>query len=223
MNTSSTREAALPASWLNPLAGPAAATHPRGMSERPAPADATPAAPEDLIERSRRGSREAFGELVRQFEGRIFHYLAQLTGNAHDAQDLTQDTFVKAWRGIGRFESSGSFTSWLFIIARRTALNHFRSRRHESNAEAPEEIDETTPARVFEESEERASLWSLARRLKPAQYEALWLRYGEGFSVEEAARVMRTNPLRVRVLLHRGRAALGRLLEQRATREKTGQ
>jgi DNA-directed RNA polymerase specialized sigma24 family protein len=76
---------------------------------------------------------------------------------------------------------------------------------------------------VFEESEERASLWSLARRLKPAQYEALWLRYGEGFSVEEAARVMRTNPLRVRVLLHRGRAALGRLLEQRATREKTGQ
>jgi len=190
------------------------------MSDRPATADATSAAPEALIDQSRRGSREAFGELIRQFEGRVFNYLAQFTGNAHDAQDLTQDTFVKAWRGIGRFQSSGSFSAWIFIIARRTALNHFRSRRHESTSEPPEEIDESTPARMFEESEERASLWALARKLKPAQYEVLWLRYGEGLSVQETARVMRTNPIRVRVLLHRGRAALAPLLEQRAAREK---
>ena len=71
---------------------------------------------------------------------------------------------------------------------------------------------------MFQESEERASLWALARRLKPAQYEALWLRYVEGFSIAEAARVMRTNPIRVRVLLHRGRAALGELLEQKDPR-----
>lgn len=206
------------AAWLNPLTGGNPATACPAMVEHASSADAAAAVPEELIELSRRGSREAFGELVRQFEGRIFNYLTKLTGHAHDAQDLTQDTFVKAWRGIGRFKTSGSFNAWLFIIARRTALNHFRSRRHESNSEAPEEIDETTPAHVFQESEERASLWALARRLKPAQYEALWLRYVEGFSIAEAARVMRTNPIRVRVLLHRGRAALGELLEQKDPR-----
>ncbi len=209
------------ATWPNPIPAEKTAmicpamVEPMPAAESGARANANDAVSEELIERSRHGSREAFGELVRQFEGRIFSYLAKLTGHSHDAQDLTQDTFVKAWRGIGRFKASGSFNAWLFIIARRTALNHFRARKHESNSEVPEEIDETTPAQVFENNEERASLWALARQLKPAQYEALWLRYGEGFSVEESARVMRTNPIRVRVLLHRGRTALATLLNEK--------
>lgn len=204
---------------LNPLAAPERAEQRRPMSAR-STAGETPDALAELVVRARRGDREAFGELVTQFEGRIFHYLRQFTAGAHDAEDLTQDTFVKAWRGIARFESTGSFSSWLYTIAKRTALNHLRSRKHESGAEAPEEIDATTPAQVCEAGEEQDSVWTLARKLKPAQYEALWLRYGEDFSIEETARVMRTNQIRVRVLLHRGRAQLARLLEQRTAREQ---
>lgn len=208
-----------PALLLNPLAAPRPAEQRRPMSERKPAAETIPDAVPGLVRQARRGDREAFGELVRLFEGRIFNYVCQFTVNAHDAEDLTQDTFVKAWRGIARFESTGSFTSWLYTIAKRTALNHLRSRKHESGTEAPEEIDATTPAHVCESGEERDSVWTLARKLKPAQYEALWLRYGEDFSIEETARVMRTNQIRVRVLLHRGRAQLARLLEQRASRE----
>jgi RNA polymerase sigma-70 factor (ECF subfamily) len=81
------------------------------------------ATPEELVERSRRGSREAFGELVRQFEGRIFNFLAQLTGNAHDAQDLTQEFFA---RFLGRNylaradRQRGKFRAFLL-----TSLKHF--------------------------------------------------------------------------------------------------
>lgn len=208
-----------PALMLNPLAAPRPAEQRRLMSERQSAAEETLDAVSELVGQARRGDREAFGELVQIFERRIFNYLCQFTSNTHDAEDLTQDTFVKAWRSIARFESTGSFSSWLYTIAKRTALNHLRSRKHESGAEAPEEIDATTPAHICESGEERDSIWSLARKLKPTQYEALWLRYGEDFSIEETARIMRTNQIRVRVLLHRGRAQLACLLEQRALRE----
>lgn len=177
------------------------------------------AAVERLVAQAKGGSVEAFGELVEQHEARIFNFLRQFTGNTHDAQDLTQDTFVKAFRSLGRFNAVGSFSSWLFVIAKRTALNHLRDHRRESTEEAPEGIDFNNPAQAFAESEERAGLWSVARKLKPAQFEALWLRYAEGFSVAETARVMRTNQIRVRVLLHRGRAQLAKLLEAQVARE----
>lgn len=210
---------AAPVLILNPLAASRPTAQRRPMSDRKLAAEATPDAVSELVGQARRGDREAFGDLVRQFERRIFNYVCQFTINAHDAEDVTQDTFVKAWRSIARFESTGSFSSWLYTIAKRTALNHLRSRKHESGAEVPDQIDTATPAHACEAGEERDSIWSLARKLKPTQYEALWLRYGEDFSIEETARIMRTNQIRVRVLLHRGRAQLARLLEQRASHE----
>jgi RNA polymerase sigma-70 factor (ECF subfamily) len=169
---------------------------------------------DELVRRSRGGSTEAFGELVELYQDRIFNYLCGLCGNPHDAEDVAQETFVKAFRAMRRFDSSGSFTSWLFVIARRTALNHFRAHRRFSAEPVPEEVDGRDPARLLEQAEAQQSVWAIARRLKPDQYEALWLRYGEGFSIAEAARIMKTNQIRVRVLVHRARAQLGKLLDR---------
>lgn len=168
---------------------------------------------EPLVERARQGDLDAFGELVRLHQDRLFHFLRQITGNDHDAEDVAQETFLKAYRSLGRFQRSSSFTAWLFTIGKRTALNHLRDHRREITAEeTPEQIDFTTPAQAFAEAEARSDFWAVARRLKPAQFEALWLRYAEGFSIAETARIMRTNPIRVRVLLHRGRGRLGEWL-----------
>jgi RNA polymerase sigma-70 factor, ECF subfamily len=195
------------------LAWPGVAPAP--MREPPDRGTLDGASLEVLVEHARQGSTEAFGELVRLHEERLFNFLRQITGNDHDAQDLAQDTFVKAFRSIARFQGSGSFTAWLFTIGKRTALNHLRDHRREVTEEAPEQIDFTTPAQAFAEAEERAGLWEMARRLKPDQFEVLWLRYAEGFSVAETARIMRTNQIRVRVLLHRGRGRLAQWLEAR--------
>jgi RNA polymerase sigma-70 factor (ECF subfamily) len=166
----------------------------------------------DLAQRAREGCRDAFELLVSRHERQIYNYLHQLTGNQHDAEDLAQETFLKAYRGIHRYDASFAFATWLFTIAKRTAYSHFRSAGRAAEYPAKNQVDCTNPATVLEEKDERDSLWTLARRLKQNQYEALWLRYGEGFSVAETAQIMNTNQIHVKVLLHRARAMLAKWL-----------
>ena len=165
---------------------------------------------EQLAARSRAGCRESFELLVEHFERRLFHFLYQMTRNRHDAEDLTQVTFLKAYQNISTYESQHAFSAWLFTIAKRTALNHCRGKR--LVAELPEDLEAETenPSVVLEKKDEHFAIWQSAKSLKPDQSEALWLRYGEGFSITETARIMNTNSIRVRVLLHRARTALAK-------------
>jgi RNA polymerase sigma-70 factor (ECF subfamily) len=177
--------------------------------------DQTEQASERLAERSKAGCFDSFEQLVARYESQIFNFLRQFTGNHHDAEDLTQETFVKAYRNLHRYNSSFSFATWLFTIARRTAASHFRSAYRFEELPASEESIEESPATALERKDERNSVWRLVRTLKPKQAEALWLRYAEGFSVAETARIMRTNQIHVKVLLHRARCNLSKTLTQR--------
>ncbi len=167
-----------------------------------------------LVEAAKGGSVEAFSELMLQYEKRIYNFLWQWVRSSHDAEDLTQETFLKAFRNIRRLDSAGVFCAWLFTIARRTASNHFRALKPKEELSDDTECSEENPAEALERKEEGESVWRLARRLKPAQFEVLWLRYGEGFSVQETARIMNTNQIRVKVLLHRGRKELAQSLQR---------
>jgi len=168
--------------------------------------------PEALVDQCKAGSRDAFSLLVERYQNRLFNYLCRLTGNAHDAEDLTQETFLKVYRSLHRFNSGQGFTTWLFTIAKRTAYNHFRSTKKSQDPPAEEAVDSDDPSTLLAQKDEKLSLWKIAGALKPDQYEALWLRYGEGFSVAETATILRTNQIRVRVLLHRARKALAERL-----------
>ena len=174
--------------------------------------DQTEPSSEQLAERCKAGCRDSFELLVEQYEKRIFNFLRQFMGNAHDAEDVTQETFMKAYQSIHRYEPSYAFTTWLFTIAKRTAISHFRSRKPTEELLEMAETDAETPSVVLERKDEQRSIWDLARRLKPKQYEALWLRYGEGFSIAEIARIMNTNQIHVKVLLHRARGHLSKTL-----------
>jgi RNA polymerase sigma-70 factor (ECF subfamily) len=157
------------------------------------------------------GSIEDFEQLVHAYEARIYGFLRRHLGNAHDAQDITQETFVRAWRGIHRFDPARDFTIWIFVIARRAAANHFRARRpHEK---LPDDL--AADAHAPGAADEAAALWSAAKKLKPAHYEALWLRYAEDFSVAETARVMGLTTIHVKVILHRARKELARYLQRK--------
>lgn len=167
------------------------------------------------IRAAQAGSREAFGALVDIYGARILNYLHQLTGNRHDAEDLTQDTFLKAHRCLGTVRNPDAFAGWLFTIARRTALNHFRAARF--TEELPEEIPlhGVDPASLAAERDDHDDLWNVARTLKREYFEVLWLRYAEGLSIQETARVLRRTSLHIRVRLHRARLLLARRLEGR--------
>lgn len=187
-------------------------------------AEAPESSDEALVLQCQAGSHEAFEILVTRFEARIYHFLRGLVRNDHDAEDITQVAFVKAWRNIQTFHSPGAFSAWLFLIAKRSALNHLRTHRL-SEMVAEDEfglegaVDFNDPSRALTQKDDSGALWALARQLKPNQYEALWLRYGEGFSIAETAQIMETNQIRVKVWLHRGRAHLAKLLGQREKRK----
>ncbi len=171
--------------------------------------------PEQLARRCQEGCGESFAQLVAHFEQRIFNYLLRILRNEHDAEDVTQDTFLKAFRNMQRYNAMCSFSTWLFTIAKHTALNHIRSAKRVEKLEPTEDVDYRNPAGAAEQAETASTVWQAARALKPQQYEVLWLRYAEGFSIEEAARIMGLNPIYAKVILHRARNALARKLQHR--------
>ena len=179
-----------------------------------APEAAAESYAERLAELCQGGCQEAFSRLVDLLHARIFNFLVQISGNREDAEDLTQETFVRAFRGMDRYTPGRPFAPWIFTIARRAACSHYRSKRmFEPLPDEPSLLPShnETPATLLVRQDDATSLWALARRLKPKQFEALWLRYAEDLSVSEVAGVMQTNSLHVRVLLHRARLELERL------------
>jgi RNA polymerase sigma-70 factor (ECF subfamily) len=179
-------------------------------NERTAPAP-IPCASDDLkqIREAQNGSLTAFEVLVEKHHARIYNFIWQFVRNQHDAEDLTQDTFVKAYRAISRFDAKYSFTAWLFTIARRTAINHYQRAKITEELSSDLTTGTTDPADSAAAKDHAESIWKVAERLlKPKQYEALWLTYGEGFSNVETAQIMRNNPIYVKVLLHRAREVL---------------
>lgn len=83
----------------------------------------------DDLSRARQGDRAAFGALVRQYQRRVYATALHILGNHGDADDVAQETFVRAYRGIRTFDGRSDFFTWLYRITVNTALNHVRSNK----------------------------------------------------------------------------------------------
>lgn len=83
----------------------------------------------DDLARARQGDRAAFGALVRRYQRRVYATALHILGNHGDADDVTQETFVRAYRGVRSFDGRSDFFTWLYRITVNTALNHVRSNK----------------------------------------------------------------------------------------------
>jgi RNA polymerase sigma-70 factor, ECF subfamily len=164
---------------------------------------------EQLAAKAQAGCLVSFERIVDLNKDRLFTFLVQFLGNAHDAEDVTQEAFIKAYRNLHTFNGKARFTTWLFAIAKNTALTHLRKRKP---LQPIEEVEDILCAPIPRDAAAAESIWSQARKLKPKFYETLWLFYAEGFSLKETAEIMNTNAITVRVNLHRARAALAKRL-----------
>ena len=162
---------------------------------------------EELAARAKAVRVPAFERIVEETNDRLFNYVLQLVRNEHDAEDLTQEAFIKAFRNLHSFDGRARFTTWLYTIAKNAAFSHLRRRKLHQPIE---ELEEVLAAEISPERDD--SIWRLARGLKPKFYETLWLFYAEGFSLKETAAIMNTNLITVRVNLYRARAALAKKL-----------
>jgi RNA polymerase sigma-70 factor (ECF subfamily) len=169
---------------------------------------------EELARQSQGGSLTAFEELVRRYEHRIYAFVFQCCGHDTDAREATQDTFVRAFEAIGRFDPGHPFAPWLFAIARRKGVDCFRARIPGEGQSAPEALDQDDPSELLASREEAQELWGRARALLPeGQFQALWLRYAEDMRVAQVARVLGETQTHVKVLLFRARRKLAAELE----------
>jgi RNA polymerase sigma-70 factor (ECF subfamily) len=180
----------------------------------------------DLVSRARRGSLPAFTELVARFEDRLFNFLLRRAATRADAEDLVQETFVRAWQQIGRYDRRWQFSTWLFTIGRRLAADHGR-RGAPAASPGRGPADDGDPGAPIADRELCRHIWALADRVLPeTQRTALWLRYAEDLSTREIARVLGKSPVMVRVTLLRARKALRRRLatgrDREAVPEETG-
>jgi RNA polymerase sigma-70 factor (ECF subfamily) len=155
------------------------------------------------------GDAQAFEQIVRLHHRRVFTFLLQMTRQRQDAEDLAQQTFIKAYHHLARFDPGRPLINWLLVIARRTALNHFRAAKKWE--EIPEETagGEPSPARSAEDQDHADTLWARARAvLSPREFEVLWLRFAEDFSTKETARIVGLTETHVKVLVFRARQTL---------------
>jgi RNA polymerase sigma-70 factor (ECF subfamily) len=162
---------------------------------------------EELVRRCRDGCEQSFAEVVRRYSPRLLAFLLQKTHNAHDAEDLVQETFIKAYENIHRYNSRWKFSTWLFTIAARLAAGHHR-RRKDLHGVGDVATDALNPADLAGRREARQNLWLLAASLSPNQYEALWLRYVQEMSIKEIAKVLSKSQVNVKVLLYRAKTNL---------------
>ena len=164
---------------------------------------------EDLALEARAGSSRSFEELALRYRRRLFVYLRPRLGSDQDTEDMVQETFLKLYRNIGSYNPAFRFSTWLYTSAHRSAISSFRKKASAGKSLGSAVLEEpSVPAEepAGESASER--LWEKARSLGENQFRALWLRYGEDFTVEEIAVSLGKSRLAVRVMLHRARMSL---------------
>jgi RNA polymerase sigma-70 factor (ECF subfamily) len=156
-------------------------------------------------------------EIVEQHSDRVYRLAYRLTGNPHDAEDLTQETFVRALRRIGSVTYQGrDIGAWFVTIARNLIFDHVKSSRYRLESTTSEIVDysPTThgPEQQVLENATNDELRTAIAKLNPDQQECIQMRFLQGLSVAETAERMQRNEGAVKALQHRAVRRLATLL-----------
>jgi len=169
------------------------------------------------------GRTEAFGDLVRRYQDRLFNAVVRVVDNADDAQDAVQDAFINAYQSLGSFKGDAEFYTWLYRIAFNTAISLKRKRRPavslgpgpdgEAGLDPADPAAEAGPGVELERSEEEVLLQAALARLSPEHRVVLVLKDIDGMKYEEIALVLDVPIGTVRSRIHRARVELKELLD----------
>jgi RNA polymerase sigma-70 factor (ECF subfamily) len=175
-----------------------------------------------LVARAQKGDRAAFEKLVRSTARLVYAHIAATVRDRQKAEDLVQETYVSAWKGIGSVESSGEasgggFVSWLLTVARNVTLDAAKSasRKKRGSGRAARPIEESgaaahgpTPAESAEMSEARDHALKVLQEL-PEEYRApLMMRYLGGADYQTICRALQLSDGALRGMLNRGMALM---------------
>ncbi len=184
-----------------------------------------------LLARARQKDDQAFLRLVELYQRPVYNLCYRMLGDVQEAEDAAQETFLRAYHHLDRYDSRRPFVSWLLSIAAHHCIDILRRRRPSSSLEAFVEDDELSlppdpaqpdPQLVAERNEQHRLLQRLLLRLSPLDRAIIILRYWHELPEAEIARNLNLTVTVVKVRLHRARRHLARLWSQEYTLPLTG-
>ena len=172
-----------------------------------------------LITRTQNGETEAFGWLVRKYQSRVYNQILRSVKNPEVAKDLTQETWLKAFRGIQTFRCESAFYSWVYRIAENIVKDHFRREKHVDTIEPLDPISQRRitqthpcPSRDIERQELREYLSAAIAHLTPIRRRVFLLYYVEELSIKAIAAEIGRSEGTIKSHLRNARASLRQML-----------
>ncbi len=167
---------------------------------------------------ARAGSPEAWDALFQRYQLPLYAYVFELIRSEQTALDVVQETFISAARNLGGLRDDDRFGSWLFSIAHRKCVDHWRKSGREEPLE-PEVAEalpdpESDPSELLIRQEQEAEFMNLIEQLPPPQRSVLLLHFVEDFSLEQIASITGTQLGTVKSRLHYAKRALRKLMEK---------
>lgn len=158
----------------------------------------------DLVQSARHDS-SAFVPLYRRYVGRIYRYLYSRTGNSDDAEDLTSQVFTEALTGLATYREQGYFAAWLFTIARRRLIDHYRQHPSEQplSQAANQAAADLSPLAQAVHNEALAHLAELIAYLDEDKQELLRLRFAADLTYAEIGRLVGRSEDATKMAIHR--------------------
>ena len=183
---------------------------------------------QEIVVLARAGQEAAYRELIRRYERPLFSLLYRMVRDRELAEDLAQETFIKALNAIESYRSEYKFSSWIFKIANNTAIDHLRRRELDTlslegspHAETPEAVEATalqigdrqeSPLDAVEARELGGQIEQAIAQLRPEYRSCILLRHVEGRAYEEIAEILNLPLGTVKTYIHRARNELRQAL-----------
>jgi len=170
-----------------------------------------------LVEKAISGEGDAFGRLYDMHVDRVYRHIYYRVGNTADAEDLTQQVFIKAWQAISRYKKTASpFLAWLIKISHNLVIDFYRSKKSDAyiDFDTVATKPETDPAHLAEAQFRQQEIRQAIHKLRGDQQQVILMRFIEDFSYTEIAAALGKSEGAIRVILHRGLAKLKTIMEK---------
>ncbi len=173
----------------------------------------------ELIERSKQGDQASFEKLVRQFQSFAFGLALRIVGEEADARDIAQETFVRVWQHLARYDSRWKFTAWISTIVTNLSRDRLRAQKRERQRFVTHDVELSMTGAMAVDAEDAASeaelaalVTALTRRLPPTQRVVFTLRDIQDMTVAEVSAITGLSAGSVKTNLHYARARIRELL-----------
>ena len=177
-----------------------------------------------MVQRARRGDRDAFAWLLERYEKQVYHHALRMVNNPEDAADLTQETFLKVWQGLPSFQGESSFSTWMFRLTGNACIDFIRrekKRRGDLSLDGEEQTmaatladPAPTPQQALEHKELHRAVNEGLAQLSDEHRQVLVLREINGLSYEEIGEALGLTAGTVKSRIARARLALAKFLRQ---------